>query len=253
MIFFERLVDRTLRITIYFLLFLGNSAMAVNPDKVFERDMDRNLARAAAKGDITNIQEMLAKGVAVTGVGRGGFTLTHFALYADTPDVLNLLLKAGADPVSRLANNSTVPHHAVQMANSAFLKTLLQAKIDPNLKGEDDKPLLILAAMARQIDNLKLLAAAGADMNVTWAGKSALHFALQIPNIPMATQLLILGTSPLQRDRFGDTAMDNFCRFTNGNLMRTIRLEQEFEQFTDRLVSKGVDMPCKLYENYKKK
>ncbi len=75
----------------------------VDPSRVFSDPRVIELARAVSNGDVAAVQRGIASGVDVKAKGLKGFTLTQFALYPKTngPEVLHLLLKAGADPLSR--------------------------------------------------------------------------------------------------------------------------------------------------------
>jgi hypothetical protein len=95
-------------------MLMGGGAQAMNPKQVFPQDpLAQQMAAAAQRGDIARLQKLQADGGNVKVNGLKDLTLPHFALYAPNPDTLVWLIQQGADPISRLPNNATVPHYAV--------------------------------------------------------------------------------------------------------------------------------------------
>ncbi len=123
-----------------------------------------------AKGDVVEVQRQIASGVDVKVEEAKGFTLTQFALYAEDhgAEVLHLLLKAGADPLSTLENGHDVPHYAASRENAKpdFLAVLLDAGVSPNMiGGVQGDSLLDAAVSGRNRAIISLLLARGANVS----------------------------------------------------------------------------------------
>jgi ankyrin repeat protein len=97
----------------------------------------RDLARAAAAGQVDQVATLVKKGVNPNGRGEEGITPLFWALFAGNEAGMAALLKAGADP--------NLPMHM------------------KNKDGEWDEYLLVSVAEARQLNLLKLLLDNGAD------------------------------------------------------------------------------------------
>jgi ankyrin repeat protein len=54
------------------------------------------------------------------------------------------------------------------MENTEFTKALLEWKADPNARVENNEPIIHEAVLGTQAEQIKLLARAGADLNVVW-------------------------------------------------------------------------------------
>jgi ankyrin repeat protein len=241
--------------------------MAVNPERVFTDPKVIKLAQAVARGDLAATEEAIRAGADVKTVGVKGFTVVHFALYSRSVPVLKALLKAGADPISRLEVNesrgeqgNTVPHYAVSQddADPDFVAVLLDAGVSPDLEQKEGwNPLLFEACLGRNLRVIKLLAERGANMNYTdpFTG-TALHLAMGHVNFKMAKLLADLGTDPRIRNQQSPkitnprsvkrTPAEWFCAVGNHDLRITPELLQDFEEVKKSFAKYGVEIPCEL-------
>ena len=232
----------------------------VNPERVFSDPHAVALAGAVAKGDVETVRHLLASGVDARAKGASGMTLTHFALYAKAngPDVLKLLLHAGADPISRLEDKNDVPHYAAARddADPAFLAVLLDAGVSPSLVGGGENNSLLDAAVSgRNEAVVKLLLARGADVNYNhpFSG-TALHTAVNISDYRIATLLLNHGANPLLRNKQSPlidrdvpkrTPAEIYCIHNSGrNRYATPRELAEFNEMKEAFARRGVILPC---------
>lgn len=259
------------------LLLLAASGWLLNPitgqamittDKVFTDPRVAQLANAAQDGDLARIQQLIQAGVPVKFVGQEGMTVTQYALRArrNAPQVMELLLKAGADPVSMLSNGNNVPHYAVSRDNAdpEVVKVLLAHGIGPNWfpppSGRYQKmSLLQESIMGKNLQVMKLLVERGADINyVHPISGSALHYALDGTDFYMAAYLvesgidlkLLDGTSPeIKSPRaVRRTAIEKFCHFDGGKRGDDPlpEIADGWRLFTAALAKRGVTMPCGL-------
>jgi len=140
---------------------VGNAYAIFADKKVAE------LAVAAAKGDIQAVDRSVADGVNINAVGEYGQTPLFWPLYAHNKTGFQLLLEHGADPNARDQNGDGVMHLAAEDEDPDYLRLALAHRGDPNLRDTRGVfPTPIFRAMRPlRNDNLKLLVAAGADIN----------------------------------------------------------------------------------------
>lgn len=252
---------------LFSLLQPATGAAMITTDKVFSDPQVAQLASAAQDGDLSRLQQLLAAGARVKFVGREGMTVTHYALRArrHAPQVMELLLKAGADPVSMLSNEKTVPHYAVARDNAdpEVVKVLLAHGIGPNWFPPSgvyhDRSLLQAAIMGSNLPVVKLLVERGADINyVHPISGSALHYALDGTDFYIPAYLveagidlkLLDGTAPeITNPRaVRRTAIEKFCHFEGGVRSRDPlpEIAAGWRVFTAALAKRGVKMPCGL-------
>ena len=97
---------------------------------------------------------------------------------------------------------------AVKNGDAAKVQSLLDKGVSPNLKTEDGKTVLMLAAYLDYPDIAKLLIDKGADVNAKDSnGKTALMYAAEKGNIEMARLLLEKGADLNAADNDGTTAL----------------------------------------------
>ena len=126
------------------------------------------LARAAAAGDGDEVRRLVREEHAdPNAISPGGLPLIAWPVLQDNADGISALLDNGADA------NREVPAagHAIAWAAKAPDPRLLQAFLDHGGKVDtvnaDGEPLAMVAALAGQWDNVKLLVERGADVNST--------------------------------------------------------------------------------------
>ena len=69
--------------------------------------MDKNLEKAAKKGDAPAIKKLIMTGASVVGADKSGNTLLHLAAKSGSLDASKLLLDAGCDAAQRNAKGQT--------------------------------------------------------------------------------------------------------------------------------------------------
>ncbi|KAL2780653.1 nuclear factor NF-kappa-B p105 subunit isoform 2 proprotein [Daubentonia madagascariensis] len=137
-------------------------------------------------------------------------TPLHLAVITKQEEVVEDLLRAGADPslLDRLGNS--VLHLAAKEGHDKILSVLLKHKkaallIDhPNGEGLN---AIHLAMMSNSLPCLLLLVAAGADVNAQEqkSGRTALHLAVEHDNISLAGCLLLEGDAHVDSTTYDGT------------------------------------------------
>ncbi len=142
----------------------------------------------------------------------------------------------------------SVTHLAAQWtAGSWYLRQVLKHGGDPNLENPNDRFLhptpLLCSLSTLQIENAKLLIAAGA--NVNWrhpaTGLTVLEKAGQLNRYDFVYELLVAGAVPTAKDKWGHSLV----YFIQGQSLRMDRenpLWQWREKVVDLLRAKGVDL-----------
>jgi ankyrin repeat protein len=161
-------------------------------ERGYQLDLERdNVAwmfiEAAGHGAIEIVRWLLAQGVNVDATDFGGRTALIRAAHRDHLEVVEELLRAGADPDHRDDDTETVLMWAADHAgNAAVLRALLQAGAHVNLKNDVEHTALSWAMRDGDLEMVKVLLDAGADVN----GVGVLIWAAYYGDAP-ATRLLL--------------------------------------------------------------
>ncbi len=138
------------------------------------------LADAAMRRDVDAVKALLARKAAVNEAQGDGSTALHWAAYNGQPEMVRVLLAAGADvhATSRLGGLTPLMM-AAKAGDAAVVKLLVDAKSDvvtPNANGTTP---LMFAAGAGNAEALRLLLDRGAAVNAVDVtnGQTALMFA----------------------------------------------------------------------------
>ncbi len=98
-------------------------------------------------------------------------------------NIVEILLRNGANVNLRVQNGYTPLHHAAENGNDDTIEVLLEHGAQINEETDFGDNALQLAAAAHEIDALGVLAANGADIeNINKDGKSVWHYAIDAPD-----------------------------------------------------------------------
>ncbi|WP_444890471.1 ankyrin repeat domain-containing protein [Microbulbifer sp. DLAB2-AA] len=136
----------------------------------------RALAKAAGKGKVKQVDELLAKGVDVNARGKKNTTPLFWALRNSNLNGFIKLLDAGADPNILFAGGS-VMHWAAKHENADYLKAALQYGGDPNLVAGQfsETPLFETIGLIGndRKENRQILLKSGANINARTIDESS--------------------------------------------------------------------------------
>src|SRR6202790_4348420 len=108
---------------------IGGLCMAV----LLSAASDSRLSDAAMQGDRDAVRSLLAQKVDVNAPQGDGSTALHWAAYRDDPEMVKLLLAAGANAKATTREGAITPLlMACQNGNAAMIETLLKAGADAN-------------------------------------------------------------------------------------------------------------------------
>jgi ankyrin repeat protein len=179
-------------------------------ETMFPNEDARALAKAAGKGKIKKIEELVKSGVDVDAKGTQGATPLFWAMA--NYKGFKKLLELGADPNIVYGDGNTVIHTAVRIKDSRFLEALLEHGANPNLKVEsrgkwqtlESTPLF--DALSQGKARIDLLLSSGADLNARDSfGDTAVMTAAGMGEFEVVHYLLEQGADYQIKNTAGET------------------------------------------------
>lgn len=212
-----------------------STAPAPLPNLIYRSNGVYSIPEAAEAGNVEVLAARIKEGANVNQIDEHGNCPLHLAAQKNATECLALLLQAGADPLVRNAEGKTAIQlvtapdtvrvlrdamaqrrleieicRAVANGNLRPLRTVLnnpQRKFNPNILDESNSmSLLMLACSQGDVELVKTLIAAGADVNyISAKRRSVLHIAVDHNQPAVVTALLAAGANPMQQA--GNSAM----------------------------------------------
>lgn len=176
---------------------------------------------AARNQDLRLLRKRVAANPAlVKGQDAGGSTLLHHAAAFGTREMLEFLLKAGAEVNARNGRGSTPLHWAV--SDEGRTRLLLEKGAAINSQTDSGRTPLYLAASQSDHDSvLRLLLDKGADPNLGMLnGRTPLMAAAAAGELPMVQMLLQAKANPKAAMGTGSTALFDAARSRNLAVVR---------------------------------
>ena len=173
---------------------------------------EARLADAVQHGDAAAVRSLLAQNADVDARQGDGATALHWAAYLDDAETASALIRAGADVHAANDFGVTPLALAARNGNAAVIAQLLAAGVAPNdprqAVNAGETPLM-RAARAGQVDAVRVLADAGADIDAqeNWNGQSALMWAGAEGHVPVVETLIALGADIRARSNSGATPL----------------------------------------------
>jgi ankyrin repeat protein len=169
---------------------------------------------ASEKGDVKTVELLLRHGASVNArldaideelkVRNGDTALIASAAPGISSATARLLIKSGADVNARAENGKTAVIQAVASENLDVLKALLEAKADVRARMEPPEAIdaLSLAVGKGRADMVEVLIAAGADVTVKLDDEvTLLEFAILSESPEVAARLRKAGLKDPSKDR----------------------------------------------------
>ena len=156
------------------------------------------IADAAQKNDLETVRGLLLEKLDVNEPQVDGTTALHFASQADDLEMAKLLIDAGADASARNRVGAPPILSAAINGSEQMLNLLLKAGADPNqtVSATGDTPLM-LAARTGVAAAVKTLMDAGADVNAAegWGKTTPLMWAVAQNQVDVAHLLIAAGAN----------------------------------------------------------
>jgi len=166
------------------------------------------VAAAAARGDLAGVRALLDQAPgAVNAAGVDGTTALHWAVRADHRDMVNLLIRAGADATARNRYGLTPLYLAAVNGSAEMIRILLDAGADPNGVAPTGETALMTASRTGDPAAMRVLLDRGARVDARDAefAQTALMLAVR-ENHPGAVKLLLeQGAAVNAQTRIGPT------------------------------------------------
>ncbi|WP_233079587.1 ankyrin repeat domain-containing protein [Rheinheimera soli] len=177
-------------------------------DELYPDSHVRALAKAAGKGDILKVRQLVASGVNVNAQGRSKATPLYWAIRKNNLAGFEALLKLGATPNVRFDDSGTMMHWATRHQDSRFLQLALSYGGDPNLRGGMyDSPAIWETVKSENTNipnNYYQLIAAGTDLEIKDnIGTTLLGHAAALGRYDVVLDLLNRGANFQMVNRMG--------------------------------------------------
>lgn len=196
---------------------------------------DYSLIKAVKKEDIELVQELLERGADVNFQDKdGGWTPLHNAVQSGRKDIVDLLLRFGADPCRRKKNGATPFIIAGLVGNVELLQLFLSKGADVNESDENGFTAFMEAASYGKVDALRFLHEKGAKVNLgrktkedqerlRKGGATALMDAAQNGHLEVVKVLLDeMGADVKARDNMGRNALIRAFRNSDNSKVEVI-------------------------------
>jgi hypothetical protein len=142
---------------------------------------ERALTRAASRGSIRDVKNLIETGADVNAIGRSGQTPLHNASYECKPEVVSMLLRSGADLDACDVETGIRPLHiAAEKGCLQACELLIRHGAEINVQTREGATALHLAARAGHAEVVLLLLKYLANHTLQDAqGHTATHYAQQ--------------------------------------------------------------------------
>ena len=139
----------------------------MDPKRYFE-GVQLRLAEAIDKDSKQAIAQAITSGAKVDEAGKEGVTPLMYALVVKKKNSVAELLARSADPNKRAQNgeNAVTLSGRLAISDLDYLKIVLRNGGDPNTVEKDDDPILILFIAQGNVDAIRVLAGAKANLDV---------------------------------------------------------------------------------------
>jgi hypothetical protein len=197
----------------------------VNPSAPCYQTIDE----AIAHGDLADVKRHLARSPELVRSTPGAkLTPLHQAILRRKPDIVALLLDAGADLNAPDNANRTPLSMAVERGDATIVTLLLARHADATRRDRTGWTALHHAAAKNQIEIARLLLDAGVDPNaLSELGGTPLHEAAAGASAAMVQLLLTRGANPAIRSKPGVTALDLAREFKNTAAIEVLEKQEK--------------------------
>lgn len=199
---------------------LDKPILYMTPTDLFANPQLRRLAKAAQRGDVAEIDALIAKGVDVNGKGRFGITPLFSAWQVQNKAGYKALLEHGANPNNIWTTGHTMMNNIAESPDPYFMKLALAHGGNPNLVAPrlSETPLFHAVGPDSKV-NLPLLINAGANLNHQDSdGETPLMTAAALNQYDAVYLLLKAGADYRIKDHFGKTVkweIENSAKYMN--------------------------------------
>jgi len=187
----------------------GASLLVVVLLSVTTASAQNRLIDAVKANDFGAVRTLLDKRADVNAVQADGTTALHWAVERDAGEIVQLLIRAGANVKTPNRYGATPLWLASLNGNAATIGTLIEAGADASAASDEGETALMVAARTGKVDAVNLLLAHKADPNAKeqWRGQTALMWAAAEGHAPVIDALVARGADVSARSNGGFTAI----------------------------------------------
>src|SRR6185503_6739894 len=168
-----------------------------------------DLIDATKRQDVSAVRTLLARRVDVNGKAADGSTALHWAAQRNNPQLVDLLVRAGANAKAATRYNVPPLYLAALNGNAQMMERLLAAGADANATVYEGQTMLMTAALSGRAEAVRLLLQRGAKVDAVepYRGQTALMWAASEGNTDAASVLLEAGASITAKSTGGFTPL----------------------------------------------
>ena len=220
------------------------SIFVMSLDRMFPDRPVRELAKAAGRGRLERVDELLAAGVDPNARSTNGATPLWWAFRKGNMKGFVRLLEAGGNPnLTMGTSETTIMHRATAVIDMRFLDAALAHGGDPDVRegnfNETPAFRTVVATKPGDVRALKTLVAAGADLEAE--DKDGYTLAMTSDNRPdILYELLIRGADYHKTYPNGDTLLGDLSTFC-AKAQPTWQVH--CRKVIDWLAGQGVELP----------
>lgn len=161
------------------------------------------LVDAVKSGDRAAALKMIEQRVDVNTAEPDGTTALHWAVHRNDLDLVERLIRAGANAKAKNDYGATPMSEAAVLGNAAMIDRLLKAGADVESPNADGQTALMVAARTGSVEAARVLLKNGADVNAKeqWREQTALMWAAAQSQPAMVKELLAHGADPNARSK----------------------------------------------------
>ena len=126
---------------------------------------DLRLIQAVKSVDVQAVRSLISQRVDVNATDVDSSTALHWAAQRNNPEIVDLLLAAGANAKAVTRYNVTPLALACMNGNEVIIERLLKAGADANGASEEGQTALMTAALNGRVSAIKALLAHGAEID----------------------------------------------------------------------------------------
>jgi ankyrin repeat protein len=217
-------------------------------ETMFPEPSVRSLAKAAGKGDIREIEELVANGVNVNSRGKKNAPPLFWAMRSI--EGYKKLLELGANP-NAVFEGGSIMHWAAKHQDIRYLKSALEHGGNPNLVAGDanETPIFktITGGAIDRSEARKLLLKAGANINaesnrsafgISVSGITPLIKAATLARFDIAYELLSLGADYSAKSSYGE-GVEEIAKEKAGRFIPGSKQELWVKKVLEWLAEKG--------------
>jgi ankyrin repeat protein len=168
-----------------------------------------DLIDATKRQDVTAVRTLLARKVDVNGQAADGSTALHWAAQRNNPQLVDALVRAGANAKASTRYNVPPLYFAALNGNTPIMERLIAAGADPNATAYEGQTMLMTAALSGRAEAVRLPLQRGAKIDAVepYRGQTALMWAASEGNTDAAAVLLEAGANVTAKSTGGFTPL----------------------------------------------